>query len=515
MAYDQFIEASNLINQIEEEYNNAVHVERIDTTTVEGLARFNEYNLTATQTVVLNRKSRLEGEQLTLENLRNYIDAYLRGEDPGTGTFQPINAIFAFSTGLFSGLSPCLMAMLAFILSYTSGTATSSKSGILRVLVFALGFTSAIMLVGTFVAAILARTPSFYITMIWATSVLMIIVGLNLVGLLSPPSSLKSFFQKLATRARIELAQKYRATAVGLFSLGFMFYFVNLCTAPLSLTVLPALTAPGNVYLLPIFAAGVLIPFLAVSVVAGGSPALARKVGARHRLKIRAFSGLVLLAYSVWLIGFNLLSSEILPAYNLAANFSTSLLAMFAFILVYSASTSRRLKQSLAKSLVFALGLISGYTLLAISFIAGSYLYRDLFANLQTVTIVVAAIMISAGLVLMVLSRALSGSELLKKRQTIKHALPLLALYFLGFLYFFTTIRVFPLSMFITDGTGIDINMLLTFSLFMLAPFLAVGIVGGALPRLARDTHEKHRRKIQALSGLVLLSYAVWLLLRQ
>jgi len=301
-AYNEYVQASNLISQIEGEYGNNVHVERVDTTTAEGLARFNEYNLTAAQAVVLNGKVKLEGDQLTEENLKKYIDSYLRGEDPTSLTIQPASAVFAFSIGLFSGFSPCLMAMLAFILSYTSGTATSFRSGMLRVSVFGLGFITALLLLGALFAAVLTRIPSFTMTMMWAVSALMILVGLNLVGLMPAPSALKALGQKLGTRGRVGLAQRYRATTVGLFSLGFMFYFVNLCTAPLSFSVLPTLTTPRNIYLLPLFALGTLLPFLAIGILGGVAPRIAGETLRKHQLKIRAFSGIILIAYAVWLL---------------------------------------------------------------------------------------------------------------------------------------------------------------------------------------------------------------------
>ena len=512
-ATAKYIAAQNLIDKIQSDYDDQVLIERVNRTSAEGRERYVEYGLTEAQAVVVNRKIKLQGDQLTEDNLKMYIDAYLRGDDPASDTFRPVTALFAFSTGLISGLSPCLMAMLGFILSYTSGTVSSFKSGMFRVSIFGIGFVSALLLIGALFAAVLMLVPSFTITMTWAASVLIIIVGSNLVGLLPVPSVLSSLSRKLGSRGRVELAQRYRATTIGLFSLGFIFYFVSICTAPLSFTVLPTLSAPSNIYLLPLFGIGAIIPFLAVGLVAGGSPALAKKIGQQHRLKIRALSGAILLAYSVWLIVFNLLSSKMALAYSLATGFSSSLLAVLAFILLYSASTSRSLKEPLGKSLVFALGIVTGNAVLSVSLMtAGVDFYLDLFANLQTVTTVIAAIMILAGLFVSGVLDSLLGSAQLKERLVGKYSLTLLALYFLGILSFLTTVRVFPLSRFITEGTAIDLNLLLAFNLVLLAPFLAVGIISGALHKLARSAYEKHRFKIHALSGLVLLLYAVWLL---
>lgn len=298
-TWETFINASNLIDDIQREYGDQVQIERVNKTTPEGLDRFNQYDLIEAQAVVINHKIKLEGEELTKENLKNYIDAYLRGENPSANSIQPISAFAAFSLGLFSGLSPCLMAMLAFILSYTSGTVSNFKSGMLRVLVFGIGFMSAIMLLGTLVTTILMSIPSLYKAIMWTVAITMILIGLNLIGLLNVPFRSKPFVQKMA--------QKHGATTIGLFILGFIFYFVNLCTAPLSFTVLPTLTAPRNMCLLALFGLGVLVPFLAVGIVAGGSPTLAKRIREQHRYKIRALSGVILLVYSVWLTVFYLL----------------------------------------------------------------------------------------------------------------------------------------------------------------------------------------------------------------
>jgi len=298
-TWETFVNASKLMVAIQNEYGNQVQIERVDTTTPDGIDRFNQYNLIEAQAVVINQKIKLEGEELTKENLKNYIDAYLSGEDPSANLVQPISALAVFSLGLFSGFSPCLMAMLAFILSYASGTASNFRSGMFRVLVFGIGFILAIMLLGTLVTTTLMSIPSLYKAIMWTVSILMILIGLNLIGLLNVLFRLELFAQKMT--------KKYGTTTIGLFILGFIFYFVNCCAVPLSYTVLPTLTAPGNMYLLALFGVGVLIPFLSVGIVAGGSSTLAKRIIKQYRYKIRAISGVILLVYSAWFIAFNLL----------------------------------------------------------------------------------------------------------------------------------------------------------------------------------------------------------------
>jgi cytochrome c-type biogenesis protein len=300
--------ATEIIREIEIGYGDSVVVDVKNIYFGNNLEQWKDYNFTRVPALVINGTYTMERTQIDAGELRRIIDALLRGEKPSMNPSEPLlSATLAFSLGLFSGLSPCLMAMLGFILSYTSGTVSSFKSGMFRVSIFGIGFISALLLIGALFAAVLMWIPSFTTTMMWAASVLMILVGLNLVGLLPVPSGLRSFGQKLGSRGRVELAQRYRATTIGLFSLGFIFYFVSICTAPLSFTVLPTLSAPNNIYLLPLFGIGALLPFLVVGIVAGGSPALAKRIGQQHRRKIRAFSGVILLAYSIWVIVFHLL----------------------------------------------------------------------------------------------------------------------------------------------------------------------------------------------------------------
>jgi cytochrome c biogenesis protein CcdA len=493
-----------------------VQIDRVDRTTADGRERYIQYGLTEAQAVVVNEKVKLQGDDLTEERLRFYVDAYLRGDDPATGTFQPVTAFFAFSTGLLSGLSPCLMAMLGFILSYTTGTVSSFRSGMFRVSVFGFGFISALLLIGALFAAVLISIPSFATTMTWIAAALIIAVGLNFVGLLPLPSSLKSLGQKLGSRGRVELAQRYRATTIGLFTLGFLFYFVSICTAPLSFTVLPTLSAPNNIYLLPLFGIGALLPFLLVGIVAGGSPALAKRIGQQHRFKIRALSGAILLVYSVWLIGFNLLATKTTLAYILVAGFSSSLIAAFAFILVYSISVGKDWKTSLGTTVTFALGTIIAAVLAAMSLeIAGISFYLALFAQLNLIIILVAAIMIFAGLSLVGIMTRFAGSESLLQRLASKSSMILLGLFLLGFLAFFGTIRTFPLTRFIVEGTVIDTRLLLAFSLILLIPFLAIGVIAGVTPKLAGEMYKKRQLQIRAFSGMILIAYALWLLLNQ
>lgn len=297
-SWRKFIDASNAINIIREEYGDQVEIERVDKRTTEGRDRFNQYNLTAPQAVVINRTIKLEGEQITSENLMQVIDEYLMGGEPDPFQPQPLTIIGAFSLGFFETFSPCLIAMLAFILSYTVGKTTHFKENMLRVMTFGVGFVSAAVLLGATVALMLVSMPSIQVVLAWIMCIFVILFGLNLLGLLKVPIQTKPLVKKLAG--------KYATTYIGLLLLGFIFYFLDPCIAPFAFTMLIMLQNFEFILPLLVFCLGATIPFIGIGIVAGYASKLARSTY-RHRSKIRAISGLILIVYALYLIIFILL----------------------------------------------------------------------------------------------------------------------------------------------------------------------------------------------------------------
>lgn len=293
-----FLEASNLISGIQTEYGDQVEIERVDKRTIEGLERFNQYNLTATQAVVINRTIKLEGEQITYENLKKVIDEYLTGEEPDPFQPQPLTMIGAFSLGFFETFSPCLIVMLSFVLSYTIGKKTHFIGSMLRVITFGIGFVSAAVLLGATVALMLISMPNIQIALAWIVCIFVILFGLNLLGLLNVPVQTKPLVKKLAG--------KYAVTYMGLLLLGFIFYFLDPCIAPFAFTMLVMLQNFELILPLLGFCLGAIIPFVGIGIFAGYASKLARSTY-RHRSKIRAISGLILIVYALYLIIFILL----------------------------------------------------------------------------------------------------------------------------------------------------------------------------------------------------------------
>jgi len=103
-----------------------------------------------------------------------------------------------------------------------------------------------------------------------------------------------------------KLAGKYATTYIGLLLLGFIFYFLDPCIAPFAFTMLIMLQNFEFILPLLVFCLGAIIPFVGIGIVAGYASKLARSTY-KHRSKIRAISGLILIVYALYLIIFILL----------------------------------------------------------------------------------------------------------------------------------------------------------------------------------------------------------------
>ncbi|UCH31300.1 MAG: hypothetical protein JSV05_07335 [Candidatus Bathyarchaeota archaeon] len=213
---------------------------------------------------------------------------------------QDLAALFvvAFSFGFFETLSPCLIIMLSFILSFTIGETTKFKESFTKVMLFGIGFVSAAAILGLAAALVFLSLPTLQTSLTLTVCVFAIIFGLNLVGLLKVPFKTKPILQKLARRHAITLA--------GILILGFIFYFLDPCIAPIFISMVrlePALFGNLLPLTLSIFAIGAIIPFIGIGVFAGSISKMAREAY-KHRFKIRAISGLILIGYAIYLIIF-------------------------------------------------------------------------------------------------------------------------------------------------------------------------------------------------------------------
>lgn len=291
-----------IMSDITKDYGDLVTLEKRNIFFDKNLDLWREYNFTVVPAVVINGDYTLEGEQITKEELLYVIDGYLLGEKPYRNPYEILSAVsLGFSVGFLSGFSPCLIAMLAFILTYISSTDSRLRGGITRALIFGLGLVVAFMLVGSLLFTLNISVFNVLVllqSVTWVSAAIMLIVGLNLIGFLKLPVSSKPIFQKLA--------RKYGFGLVGLFALGVVFFFAKIhFVAPPDLMLFTSIVHGGigqNMLITLSYSLGLLTPFLIVGIISGGTPYLARQIREKYRLAFRIISGLILIAYSIWLV---------------------------------------------------------------------------------------------------------------------------------------------------------------------------------------------------------------------
>jgi len=212
-------------------------------------------------------------------------------------TFLGILAV-AFSLGFFETFSPCLIILLSFILSYTLGEKISFKESFLKILVFGAGFVSASAILGLACAVFFFSVPSLQFLLTWIVCVFAVLFGLNLLGILRFQVQTKPLFRRIV--------EKHGFTVLGTFFLGFVFYFLDPCIAPIFVAIFPILFSDLFYLILLVFCFGAIIPFLAVGCFVSSISKLTRIVY-KHRMIFRGLSGIIVICYAFYLIFFYLL----------------------------------------------------------------------------------------------------------------------------------------------------------------------------------------------------------------
>ncbi|WP_048040293.1 cytochrome c biogenesis CcdA family protein, partial [Methanosarcina mazei] len=231
-----------IVDRIEAQYENMV-ITRIETSTADGFNQWNKYGFLEVPAIVINNETKIPKEEITEEKLKTLIDEYLVEEENITEyTTEEVtrkeqeieyintdlNLPFAYSLGLFAGFSPCLMAILGFLLSFTAGTSNTAKSGMVRATVFGLGLVGSYLVLGLCLLSFRKSIPDLE-SFSFVTGVIVILIGLNLLGVLKSPVVLDNYFQSSA--------RKYAGTLGGVFFLGILFSFVKVpCTASIPCT---------------------------------------------------------------------------------------------------------------------------------------------------------------------------------------------------------------------------------------------------------------------------------------
>ncbi|AKB72085.1 cytochrome c biogenesis CcdA family protein [Methanosarcina mazei] len=298
-----------VIDKIEVQYNDSIVITRIETNTADGFNQWNKYGFLEVPAIVINNETKIPKEEITEEKLKTLIDEYLVEEENITEyTTEEVtrkeqeieyintnlNLPFAYSLGLFAGFSPCLMAILGFLLSFTAGTSNSAKSGMVRATVFGLGLVGSYLLLGLCLLSFRKSIPDLE-SFSFVTGIIVILIGLNLLGILKSPVVLDNYFQSSA--------RKYAGTLGGVFFLGILFSFVKVpCTAPMLLVLLNKTITNGTVNdlaLLLAFSGGVLTPFIGVGMIGGYT--LSKQIRS-YKMYLKKISGFVLILLGLWIM---------------------------------------------------------------------------------------------------------------------------------------------------------------------------------------------------------------------
>jgi cytochrome c-type biogenesis protein len=299
-----------IIDKIANHYkNDSVFISRIETSTTNGFNQWNKYGFVEVPAIVINNETKIPKEKITEEKLRTSIDGYLakgknnvgntsediRREEQNNGYINTnLNLPFAYSLGFLAGFSPCLIAILGFLLSFTAGTSSSMKNGMIRATIFGLGLVSSYIVLGLVFLSFRKSIPSqgFFS---YITGMIIIIIGFNLLGILKSPISLDNLFHNSA--------RKYAGTMSGVFFLGVLFSFIKVpCTAPLLLVLLNKTITSGtvdNLTLLLAFSAGVLTPFIGVGLIGGYT--LSNQIRS-YKIYIKKLSGIALILFGLWIM---------------------------------------------------------------------------------------------------------------------------------------------------------------------------------------------------------------------
>ena len=304
-TYTEFLKKEDILNSIEEYYGSLVLVNQTNILTSAGEDQLSLYHIGKANSLVIKDS---QGNFTVIEGnfnetyIKKVINSYLGGAipPPQQTSLSPLIALLAtsFSVGFLESFSPCLIALLSFVLSYTISQTTKFKEGLIQVLIFGVGFIFAAALLGLAVGLTFVSFPLLHNVIMWIVIIFAVLFGLDLLGV----NVLQLLNIKFETKPLLtKLSRKYVFTYTGLILLGFIFYFLDPCIAPIFVPMLNILLPEYFSLTFFVFCIGTLVPFIIFGLVAGSMSKLARSTY-RHRSKIRAVSGLILMAYAIYLI---------------------------------------------------------------------------------------------------------------------------------------------------------------------------------------------------------------------
>jgi cytochrome c biogenesis protein CcdA len=215
---------------------------------------------------------------------------------------QKLSALSAFMAGLVAGFNPCLLAVMAFIAG-TTISATHRRLDILaRIAAFCGGLVAIYMLVGVGLLELMARVPSLEAQM--KLGVVMALSGFAAWTLLDAYRTGRGGESKSFRAVVRRIEPLYRTLGVpASFVMGAAFGMVKMpCVGGMYIAILGSILEAGlaleGVICLASYNLGIVAPVLALGVLLtiGLSPAKVTAFRLKHRVKLKAFTGLLLAA---------------------------------------------------------------------------------------------------------------------------------------------------------------------------------------------------------------------------
>jgi len=330
---------------LKEKYGPQLKVIEYDVFSTEGWDLFTSYGFTMNPAVAINSESKIEHPETTYERLDGIIEDYIAGEGEGYSNITQWSIPVAFTLGFFSSFSPCLMAVLSFILAYTAGTSRKKSEAMAKSMFFGLG----LVIMYTFIAVMMAllgkQLTNFKFYMSLFGSIITFLLGLNLINYviqaIELPVSTKNFSSQMVKRF---VSGK---GLLGAVILGVIFSAVKLpCAAPALVVILTQIVDKGDmafgITLIASFSVGVMLPFFFIGLLSGGTTDVAKKVRwSKHfRALIWGGSGIVVIVVSVWIL---YTAFDMLPRVTDTHFFVTlASFAITAMAIIYSAVMWRR-----------------------------------------------------------------------------------------------------------------------------------------------------------------------------
>lgn len=274
-----------------------IEVIEVDVFTPVGYQEFRDAGFRVVPAAIVCETTMLEGRDEVDSKIQDAIEACLAGKPPVTNgrVVAPIGLLAAFAAGFFSSLSPCLLAVLSFIIAYTVGSGSKALTIFLKSIFFGLGITGTYMVMAIAFITAGAAIPQnlmFYLALMGASIVFFL--GLNLINsglnIVELPLSKKSFGQKMTKKLVLSYG------LAGVFLLGMIFAVINIPCAAIILPILIDEALHGTTYTATLkvllYGVGLIVPFAIIGGVGALTTNIARDM--RWNPKVRFFGWVVM-----------------------------------------------------------------------------------------------------------------------------------------------------------------------------------------------------------------------------